>query len=259
MKKLIFILTIIILSSCEQNYFEKKYDKSSNEDNLKELSRIIIETDFKVLKNYIAECETNSIYLNEKSYEELLLEAKKSYSKKLTLKKEKEKLIEQTKLLCSQEWTEKEMALLVRISDKTEESIEKAKEELNFGLLGFKGVEMEYRVETNKYGTFLKGILGGSFKKTFTGKNRSFEKYYPNGSFKSYYKKDSLNTTYLGDWKFTNTNEFSKSIGSGTSGFYKKRYIHSIIILLNEKTLLFYEDFNESIITSIEMEPKTIN
>lgn len=53
MKKLIFILTIIILSSCKQNYFEKKYDKSSNEDNLKELSILIIETDFKMLKNYI--------------------------------------------------------------------------------------------------------------------------------------------------------------------------------------------------------------
>ncbi|GFD77100.1 hypothetical protein [Tenacibaculum mesophilum] len=259
MKVLIFILIITILSSCEKNHFEKKYDKSSNEENLKELSKLIIETDFKILKSYITECEKKGIYLDDNTYQELILEAKKNHIQKLEIKKEKEKLIEQTKLLCSKEWTEKEVALLIRISDKTEESIDKAKEKLNFGLIGIKGVEIEYSIETNIYGTFLKGILGGSFKNTYTGKNRRFEKYYPNGTFSSYLKKDSLNTTYIGDWKFTQINKLSKSIGSGTSGMYKKRYISSTIVLLNKKTFLFYEDFNQPIITSIEMEHKNTN
>ncbi|NJB35292.1 hypothetical protein [Croceivirga sp. JEA036] len=259
MKKLVLLIVITILSSCKQNYFEKKYDKASNEANLKEVSKLISETDFNLLKNYIATSKLKNKDLEEHTYQELLLKAKDEYAQQVELKKEKEKIRRNTKYLCSKEWTEKEMALLIRLTDTTEASIAQAKEQLALGISGFKGLDMQYSIETNTYGTFLKGILGGSFRSTFTGDNRSFEKFYENGTFKSYRKKDSVNTTYIGDWNFNEANQLSRSIGSGTTGMYKKQYITYTIVMLNENTLLYYEDFNQPIITAIEMEHLPIN
>ena len=252
MKKLVLVLVGVILTSCTTNYLEKKYDTSSNSDNLKEISNLIPEADFKILKDYIADSESKYINLGENTYQNLLLKAQETYREKELLKKEAEEKEKLTTFLCTEEWTQEDYAIQIKIPSDSEENVNNAKELLNMGIIGFKGVELIYSVEKNVYGTFLKAKLGGGFEKTYSGKNRSFKKYYPDGTFINYFKNDSLNA-YKGSWEFTDTNYISESQPERLIGRFRKKNMYHKIILLDEKTFLFYNDFDKDIITSIKM------
>ena len=252
MKKLVLVLVGVILTSCTTNYLEKKYDSSSNSDNLKEISNLIPEADFKILKEYIADSESKYINLGENTYQNLLLKAQDTYREKELLRKEAEEKEKLTTFLCTEEWTQADYALLIKIPSDSEENVKNAKELLNMGIIGYKGVELIYSVEKNKYGTFLKAKLGGGFEKTYSGNNRSFKKYYADGTFINYFKNDSLNA-YKGSWEFPDTNYISESRSESIIGRFRKKNRYHKIALLDEKTFLFYEDFDKNIITSIKM------
>lgn len=107
----VFMLSVMACSSG----LDKKYNPSSREKDYQEIEKLISAEDFRLLKDYIQESETENKDFSDDSYRVLLNAAKSQekiridrelYLAELEKQKAAEKVIiqQKTELLCSRKW-----------------------------------------------------------------------------------------------------------------------------------------------------------
>ncbi len=241
MKRLIIIVSCLILVSCNSNKLEEKYDPTSNKANLQDIEALVSKEDFKLLKEYIEEAENNDEDLSYKTYSLLLDDARTAHNEKIwkmeeEKRKEKErlKIEELTGLLCSKKWRKKEFAFQLEVPDDSEETIEEAKKilALTMNSVTIKGAKLTYVVDKNDKGIFVRVLYDDKTKKIFT---RGYKKYSKDGSYVVVINGEEVEK---GSWRFDGTDRILES--SPSQSIIKPS--HALEIYVLDENTFSYND-----------------
>jgi len=249
-RKILATLITITLLSCSSG-LEKRYEKSTKETDLNQVSEQISTQHFEILNTYITELENKNNNLNKKTYQTILDEAleanyikqekieeeKRKEEKRVEEEKNKKILQEKTKLLCSSKWIVNDYAFQIEIPDESEENIQLAKDMLNQSMF-FKDSKLSFAIEKNSKGVFVKGLFDEKVKKIFTGNNKRWKKYETDGT----YVEQIGGSSITGKWEFIDNNTIKESRPSESPlKRNKNEFFNLEINTLNNNTLSFYE------------------
>ncbi len=254
MKKILILVLVLVIVSCEKG-IHKKYASISKEKDFEEMTNQITPEQLILLKNYISEKEAKKEVLEGVFYGSLLeraeekiqerkdsiaieTEKKEEEEREKQKKKEKKKQFEAiAKLLCNKKWRIKEYAFQVQVRRKTPENIEMAKTILNRAMF-IKDSELIFSVIDDKNKTYVRGKLDERVTKLFNGRNKRWKKYNIDGTYVDGVGKEMEK----GTWTVIDGNTIREERPS-TSSFRRKK--KEIVLLdiktLNKNTFHFFE------------------
>ncbi|WP_340199074.1 hypothetical protein [Ascidiimonas sp. W6] len=264
--KIFYVVALVISTSCKSG-LDKKYQKSSLEQDLENISEQVSKQDLILVRDYIGELEANNISVENKTYFDLLIEAENSdRERKRKIEEEKQLLLEQknkkiadsfVKILSSKKWIVTDYAFQLEIPDDSEKNIEIAKNILNKAMF-LKDETVSVSVKKVSAKTIVEG-RNERFTRLFSHNGKRWKKYLADGTF----EENSEDKTIKGTWELTDVNEIQeKKKTYNPTNPMKADIVYLEIKKLNDKFFNFvqtkydYLNPNSRVSVYISMEAK---
>lgn len=204
-KFVIFSILICGLMACS-TVLDKKYNPSTREKDYEEIEKLISAEDFRLLKDYVQESETENKDFSEDTYQVLLNAAKvqekiridrELYLAEFEKQKAAEKVIiqQKTELLCSRKWKMEDVEIVI---ERTDDSV-------------------------------MVMSLSDAAKKAFTGSGKRRKIYLSDGTYKEMFGREEAQK---GTWEFTSPDVIRETRPAGSSSIR-----NSNVYLLSIETL----------------------
>lgn len=213
-KFVIFSVLISGLMACS-SVLDKKYNPSSREKDFEEIGKLISAEDFKLLKDYVQESETENKDFSEDTYQVLLNAAKvqekiridrELYLAELEKQKAAEKVIiqQKTELLCSRKWKMEDVEIVI---ERTDDSV-------------------------------MVMSLSDAAKKAFTGSGKRRKIYLSDGTYKEMFGREEAQK---GTWEFTSPDVIRETRPAGSSSIRNSNVYLLSIETLDEKQFRYIQ------------------
>lgn len=213
-KFVIYSVLISGLMACS-TVLDKKYNPSSREKDFEEIEKLISAEDFKLLKDYIQESETENKDFSEDTYQVLLNAAKvqekiridrELYLAELEKQKAAEKVIiqQKTELLCSRKWKMEDVEIVI---ERTDDSV-------------------------------MVMSLSDAAKKAFTGSGKRRKIYLSDGTYKEMFGREEAQK---GTWEFTSPDVIRETRPAGSSSIRNSNVYLLSIETLDEKQFRYIQ------------------
>lgn len=194
---------------------DKKYNPSTREKDFEEIEKLISAEDFKLLKDYVQESETENKDFSEDTYQVLLNAAKiqekiridrELYLAELEKQKAAEKVIiqQKTELLCNRKWKMADVEIVV---ERTDDSV----------------IIMS---------------LSDAAKKAFTGSGKRRKIYLSDGTYKEMFGREEAQK---GTWEFTSPDAIRETRPAGSSSIRNSNVFILSIETLDEKQFRYIQ------------------
>lgn len=207
----VFMLSVMACSSG----LDKKYNPSSREKDYQEIEKLISAEDFRLLKDYIQESETENKDFSDDSYRVLLNAAKSQekiridrelYLAELEKQKAAEKVIiqQKTELLCSRKWKMENIEIVIETTDDS----------------------------------VIIMSLSDAAKKAFTGNGKRQKIYLSDGTYKEMFGREEAEK---GTWEFTSPDVIRETRPTGSSSIRNSNVYILSIETLDEKQFRYIQ------------------